>query len=104
MTAENETTDCLLEGLCDAMRDIECPVQLSPLLMGCKQELVRLREAKRMAGLIADERSKENVALRAALTDILLLDGKQLTARQKYAHAATLSERALGTHEQRGRT
>lgn len=30
-------------------------------------EIERLQEAKRIAGLIADERSKENVALRAAL-------------------------------------
>lgn len=30
-------------------------------------EIERLREAKRLAGLIADERSRENVALRAAL-------------------------------------
>lgn len=32
-----------------------------------REIIERLREAKRMAGLIADERSRENVALRAAL-------------------------------------
>ncbi len=31
-----------------------------------RAEIARLQEAKRMAGLIADERSRENAALRAA--------------------------------------
>lgn len=43
---------------------------------------------------------RENERLRAAFKDILLLDGKQLTARQKYAHAAILAERALDPHGQ----
>lgn len=36
-----------------------------------RTENARLQEAKRMAGLIADERSKENVTLRAALKQLI---------------------------------
>jgi hypothetical protein len=33
----------IVEWLCDAIRDPECPVQFSPMLMAARNEIVRLR-------------------------------------------------------------
>ena len=47
------------------------PITKGRLLIEAADEIDRLQEAKRRALAIADERSKENVALRKALTDII---------------------------------
>ena len=43
----------------------------------------------------AADLASEVTLLRSALTDILLLDDKELSGRQKFDHAFKLAERAL---------
>lgn len=60
-------------------------------------DVVRLQEAKRMAGLVADERSRENVALRDIITRArnALVRGGDVTAT---------AELLMGALEQGGTT
>ncbi len=66
---------------------------------GLIAEVKRMREAKRMAGLIADERSKENVALRAALTEILM-DGPICRAQRIAREALERGPPSLRDHDE----
>lgn len=65
---------------------------------GLLAEIARLRANCERWEKTACDAVEDVLRLRAAFKDILLIDGKRLTARQRYAQAATLSERALGTH------
>jgi hypothetical protein len=51
---------------------MDSAIMQDPKVEVLKAEIKRLQEAKRAALAVADERSRENVALRAALTQVTL--------------------------------
>lgn len=88
----------------ERLRRVDVDSALRPLMLASAAEIERLQAAKRAALAIADERSRENVALRALLKEIATLkrDSDGFDAEATLINIQAMAARTLGLEQKAG--